>query len=395
MSFDTYPHVLSSRAQRREEIGMLFRQLFDPETSTYTYLLADEDSRDAVLIDSVREQVARDMELIEQLGLRLGAALETHVHADHVTGAGLLRERLGCQVVVGGRSGVLTADRLVSQGEQLTFGRHALEVHETPGHTDGCVSFVCHEQGVAFTGDALLIRGCGRTDFQQGNARTLYDSVRSQILTLPDDTLLYPGHDYKGRMLTTVAEEKRWNPRLGDAQDVEDFVAIMDELDLAYPKRIDEAVPANMASGVTEPESAEPSDREADAWAPVLRTPSGVPVLRAEWLSEHLRDVRLVDVREYMEFCGVLGHLDGAELVPLQGLEKAAASWDRTHPIVTVCTYGTRSGKAAAILNGLGFESVAALHGGLARWTQLGLPVVEVLGDQGTQEATAFLGMGI
>ena len=374
---------------------MLFRQLFDHETSTYTYLLADEDSRDAVLIDSVREQVARDTELIEQLDLRLGAALETHVHADHVTGAGLLRERLGCQVVVGALSGVRTADRLVSQGERVAFGRHALEVRETPGHTDGCVSFVCHEQGMAFTGDALLIRGCGRTDFQQGNARTLYDSVRSQILTLPDDTLLYPGHDYKGRMLTTVAEEKRWNPRLGDGQDVADFVAIMDELDLAYPMRIDEAVPANMASGVTEPESAEPSDLKADAWAPVLRTPSGVPVLRAEWLAEHLCDVRLVDVREFMEFYGVLGHLKGAELVPLQGLEKAAASWERERPIVTVCTYGPRSGKAAAILNELGFESVASLHGGLAQWTKLGLPVVEVLGDQGTQEATTFLGMGI
>jgi glyoxylase-like metal-dependent hydrolase (beta-lactamase superfamily II) len=387
------PYLPVRNGARRS--GMLFRQLFDPETSTYTYLLADEDSRDAVLIDSVREQVARDMELIEQLGLRLGAALETHVHADHVTGAGLLRERLGCRIVVGGCSGVHTADRLASQGEQVTFGGHALEVRETPGHTDGCVSFVCHEQGMAFTGDALLIRGCGRTDFQQGDARTLYDSVRNQILTLPEDTLLYPGHDYKGRMLTTVAEEKRWNPRLGEEQDVEDFVAIMDELDLAYPKRIDEAVPANMASGVTEPESAEPSDREADAWAPVLRTPSGVPVLRAEWLAEHLRDVRLVDVREYMEFCGVLGHLKGSELVPLQGLEKAAASWDRARPIVTVCTYGPRSGKAVEILNELGFASVASLHGGLAQWTQLGLPVVEVLGDQGTQEATTFLGMGI
>ena len=374
---------------------MLFRQLFDPDTSTYSYLLADEDSREAVLIDSVREQAARDMELIEQLDLRLIAALETHVHADHVTGAGLLRDRLDCRIFVGTHTGVRTADVLISQGETVSFGRHALEARETPGHTDGCVSFVSHEAGIAFTGDALLIRGCGRTDFQQGNARALYDSVHRQILTLPDETLLYPGHDYKGRTVTTVAEEKRWNPRLGEDHGPEEFVSLMEKLDLAYPRRIDEALPANMASGVTEPEPAEPSNAEIDRWAPVRRTPSGVPALPAAWVAQHQRDLHLVDVREYMEFCGVMGHLEGAELVPMLGLEGAAESWDRKRPIVTVCTYGTRSGAAALILGELGFERVASLHGGLARWTELGLPVVEVMGDQGTQEATTFLGMHI
>jgi len=374
---------------------MLFRQLFDPETSTYSYLLADPGSREAVLIDSVREQLARDMELVEQLGLRLIAALETHVHADHVTGAGLLRERLGCRIITGTRSGVVTADRLVASGDSVSFGCHRLEVRETPGHTNGCVSFVCHEAGMAFTGDALLIRGCGRTDFQQGDARTLYDSVRNQLLSLPDETLLYPAHDYKGRTVTTVAEEKRWNPRLGDDHDLEEFVALMDALDLPYPRRIDEAVPANMASGVTEPESAEPSDAEADDWAPVLRTASGAPAVQAEWLAEHRHEVRLVDVREYMEFCGALGHLEGAEPVPLAGLAEASASWDRTRPIVLVCAYGTRSGKAASMLNERGFEQVASLHGGLVRWTECGLPVVDVMGDRGGQEAALFLGMDI
>lgn len=373
---------------------MLFRQLFDPETSTYSYLLADEGSRKAVLIDSVREQVTRDVELIEQLGLELVAAVETHVHADHVTGAGLLRNRLGCRIVVGVHSGVRTADVLVAQGEAVSFGRHVLEARETPGHTSGCTSYVCHEAGMAFTGDALLVRGCGRTDFQQGDAQSLYQSVWSQILSLPDETLLYPGHDYKGRTVSTVAEEKRWNPRLGEGQDEDAFVALMGALDLAYPGRIDEALPANMASGITEPEPAEPSDAAADRWAPVLRTVSGVPVIDCEWLAEHDRELHLVDVREHMEFCGAMGHLETAELVPLVDLERVAAGWDRQRAIVTICAYGTRSGKAAAILSELGFERVASLQGGMVRWSELGLPVVEVAGEQGSQEAS-FLGMDI
>jgi glyoxylase-like metal-dependent hydrolase (beta-lactamase superfamily II)/rhodanese-related sulfurtransferase len=385
----------NARRNAYEELMMFFRQLFDPETSTYTYLLADEQSREAVLIDSVREQVARDIEIVEQLGLKVTHALETHVHADHVTGAGLLRDRLGCRIVVGERSGVRTADLLIHQGDAILFGHHALEVRETPGHTDGCVSFVCHEAGMAFTGDALLIRGCGRTDFQQGDPKKLYDSVWSQILMLPDDTLIYPGHDYKGRTVSTVGEEKRWNPRLGDTHDIDDFVALMGKLDLAYPRRIDEAVPANMASGVTEPEPAEPSTTELDDWAPVLRTPKDVPVLPAEWLAEHLRDVHLVDVRESVEFCGSLGHLGGSELVPLADLEERASHWDPIRAVVTVCTYGTRSGKAAVILEERGFERVASLHGGLTRWTELGLPVVDVMGESGSQEATTFLGLGI
>jgi sulfur dioxygenase len=374
---------------------MLFRQLFDPDTSTYSYLLADDVSREAVLIDSVREHVARDIEIIEQLELRLVAALETHVHADHVTGAGLLRTRTGCSVVVGVDCGVRTADRLVTQGDTIEFGRHELETRLTPGHTNGCVTYVCHEAGMAFTGDALLVRGCGRTDFQQGSARTLYDSVHRQVLSLPDKTLLYPGHDYKGRTVTTVAEEKRWNPRLGADHDLDAFVAIMETLDLAYPRRIDEALPANMATGVTEPEQAEPSSVEGDGWAPLLRTASGIPVVRPRWGADHQHEVRLVDVREHIEFCGAMGHLAGAELVPLVDLETKVSNWDRDAPVVTVCAYGTRSGKATSILADLGFGRVASLHGGLVEWSKLGLPVIEVMGDRDTQEATTFMGMDI
>jgi glyoxylase-like metal-dependent hydrolase (beta-lactamase superfamily II) len=228
---------------------MIFRQLFDPETSTYTYLLADESTREAVLIDPVREQVARDAGLVHELGLTLRFTLETHVHADHITGASLLRAQLGSQAAVGAAAGVACADRALADGAELRIGSLTLRALATPGHTNGCTSYACAAAGMAFTGDALLIRGCGRTDFQQGNARRLFRSVRERLFTLPDATLLYPGHDYRGRTVTTVAEEKRWNPRLGLARSEDEFVAIMAALRLDYPKRMDESVPANLQCG--------------------------------------------------------------------------------------------------------------------------------------------------
>ncbi len=229
---------------------MIFRQLFDPETCSYSYLLADERSRDAILIDSVREQGARDRALLEELDLRLLYTLETHVHADHVTASGWLREELGSRIVVGAQAGVENADLALADGTGIRFGSHWLETRHTPGHTNGCVTYVCGDAGVAFTGDALLIRGCGRTDFQQGDPRRLFRSVRERILSLPDDTRLYPGHDYRGCTVTTVAEEKRHNARLGLARSEEEFVEIMRGLRLARPKRMDEAVPANLRSGL-------------------------------------------------------------------------------------------------------------------------------------------------
>lgn len=374
---------------------MLFRQLFDPESSTYTYLLADERSREALLIDPVREQIERDVELLGELELRLVYALETHVHADHVSAGGRLRERLGCQLGLGAAAGVTTADLQLADGARVGFGGHALEVRATPGHTAGCTTYVCRELGAAFTGDALLIRGCGRTDFQGGDARALFASVRTRILDLPQGTLLYPAHDYRGRTVTTVAEERRFNPRLCDARSEDEFLAIMAGLRLAYPKRMDEAVPANLCAGITEPEQTHPSQRPEDRWAPIARTRGGVPVLEGHWLEAHARELRIVDVREPIEFCGPLGHLPGAELVPLAGLAAAARGWDRARPVVAVCTYGVRSGKAAQQLADAGFERVASLHGGLARWSAEGRPVVEVLGDRARQDTEAWRGMGI
>lgn len=229
---------------------MLFRQLYDAASSTYTYLIADEESREAVIIDPVLDQVDRDATLIEELGLELVYALDTHVHADHVTATGALRDRFGCKTVVSQRAGVGCADLRVEDGDVVAFGRHQLFVRETPGHTDGCVSYVTSDCTVAFTGDALLIRGCGRTDFQQGDARKLYRSVHGQLFSLPASTTVYPAHDYKGRTATSIGEEQRLNPRLGSGKTEDEFVAIMSGLRLAYPQQLDVALPRNLHCGV-------------------------------------------------------------------------------------------------------------------------------------------------
>jgi glyoxylase-like metal-dependent hydrolase (beta-lactamase superfamily II) len=226
---------------------MIFRQLFDRETCTYTYLLADPDRRKAVLVDPVRELVDRDLALVAELDLDLEVVLETHVHADHVTGAWEIRSRVGARRGISRASGA-EADLLLDPGDAVAFGRHRLDVRATPGHTAGCVTYVTAEKDRAFTGDALLIRGCGRTDFQEGDAPTLYRSIHREVFTLPDDCALYPAHDYQGRTVTTVAEEKRFNPRLGGDRTEAEFVAIMAGLHLAKPARIDVAVPANLAA---------------------------------------------------------------------------------------------------------------------------------------------------
>lgn len=228
--------------------NMIFRQLFDRESCTYTYLLADEESKEAVLIDPVIELAERDAKLVEELGLNLKYVMNTHVHADHITGTGLLKKLVpGCQSLLSKASSG-QADVLVEPGEEVTFGEQKLEVRATPGHTNGCVTYVCHDQKTAFTGDALLIRGCGRTDFQEGSADTLYDSVHGQILSLPDDYTLYPAHDYKGLTATTVEEEKKFNPRLTKSK--EEFIDIMNNLGLPYPKKIDVSLPANLVCGL-------------------------------------------------------------------------------------------------------------------------------------------------
>lgn len=344
---------------------MLFRQLYDTESSTYTYLLADELTHEAVIIDPVLEQLERDVSLIAELGLRLEHVLDTHVHADHVTAAGALRQRLGAKTVVSERGGAPCADRLVKAGAVIRFGRYALEVRETPGHTDGCLTYVTEDRSMAFTGDALLVRGSGRTDFQQGDAHKLYRSVHEQIFSLPDACLLYPAHDYKGRTVTSVAEEKRLNPRLGGGKTEEEFVKIMDALQLPRPKKIDVAVPANLLCGVTA--DASPGAAPSERWAPIAVTAAGVPEVSPAWVRS-ASNVRLIDVREPEEFVGELGRVPGSILVPLATLESALASDDRRAPLVVICRSGGRSGRAALALLAMGFEKVASMRGGMLAW---------------------------
>lgn len=353
---------------------MLFRQLFDQDSSTYTYLLADEASRRAVIIDPVLEQFERDSTVIRELELDLVWALDTHVHADHVTAIGLLAQRFGARTVLSERGGAVCADRLVKHGDRIAFGEHELEVRETPGHTNGCVSFVTGDAAFALTGDALLIRGCGRTDFQQGDAAALYRSVHEQLFTLPDATLLYPAHDYKGRTVTTVREEKLHNPRLGRGRSIEDFTRIMRELELPYPRKMDVAVPNNLECGLRRGEPAVPArlDRE---WAPLGMSAVGVPEVSPEWLREHASEVLVVDVREPDEFRGELGHIPNAALVPLATLAASFGALPRETPIVAVCRSGGRSGKAALALLDAGFGRVASLAGGMRAWGARGGPV--------------------
>ncbi|KAM0945960.1 putative persulfide dioxygenase [Dioscorea sansibarensis] len=235
---------------------LLFRQLFEKESSTYTYLLADvgHPEKPALIVDPVDRTVDRDLSLVKELGLKLIYAMNTHVHADHVTGTGLIKSRVpGVKSVISTASNA-KADILVEHGDKIHFGNLFLEVHATPGHTLGCLTYVTGDEPdqphprMAFTGDTLLIRGCGRTDFQGGSSHKLYESVHSRIFTLPKDTLLYPAHDYKGFTVSTVEEEMLYNPRLSKDEDT--FKTIMENLNLPYPKMIDAAVPANMVCGI-------------------------------------------------------------------------------------------------------------------------------------------------
>ena len=226
---------------------MIFKQFFEPETSTFTYLLACEKTKQAVLIDTVESEVPIYLKELDAQGLKLVYTLETHVHADHVTGADTLRQKLGSKSVVHRDAGAMCGDLLVTDGVHIIVGTLDLEVRYTPGHTNGCISFFVGDR--VFTGDSLLIGGCGRTDFQSGDSGQLYDSIHTQIFSLPDEVIVYPGHDYKGNTQSTVSEERKNNKRLGGRRSREDFIKIMSELKLAYPKYIDVALPANQACG--------------------------------------------------------------------------------------------------------------------------------------------------
>ncbi|HUN70010.1 MAG TPA: MBL fold metallo-hydrolase [Burkholderiales bacterium] len=351
---------------------MIFRQLFDPQSSTYTYLLADSATREAILIDPVFEHARRDAALVEELGLKLRFTLETHVHADHVTGASLLKRRLGSKIALSNESGAEGADRYLADGDIVAFGMRTLEARATPGHTRGCLTYVLDDRSRAFTGDALLIRGCGRTDFQQGSARQLFRSVRERLFSLPEDCLVYPGHDYRGLTASSIGEERLYNPRLAESIGEDDFVGYMTHLGLAHPKLMEVAVPANLRCGRPEREEAPAPEQD---WAPLAYTFAGIWEIQPNALEEILGRVQVVDVREPDEFNGALGHIAGASLISLGSLLNETQKLTKEKPIVVVCRSGARSAQASVLLRNAGFGRVANLAGGMLRWRAQRFPV--------------------
>jgi sulfur dioxygenase len=350
---------------------MLFRQLFDGTSFTYTYLLADPTTRKAAIIDPVFERHARDCALLRELELELAFVVDTHCHADHVTGAWLLREAMGGRIALSSKYGAANVDLPLEDGDILSLGDVALETRATPGHTAGCLTFVTRDGRMAFTGDALLIRGAGRIDFQGGDARTLYRSIVERIFSLSDDCLIYPGHDYAGRTVSTVGEERRFNPRLGGDANEFDFVGYMTNLGLPHPKQIDVALPANMRSGA--PENGRYP--EVASWGPVVITYAGILQIDPEWVAQHRAEVHLLDVRTPREIDDELPSLSGSQIVPLDELRARLAEVPRERPVVTVCRSGKRSAMAVQILKDAGFTEPANLAGGIIRWRQLGLPI--------------------
>lgn len=377
------PAVAASRGQiaghpaRRPPIfpELVFRQLFDAASSTYTYLLGDPRTRRAVFIDTVFEQHARDLALLRELDLELVAVLDTHCHADHVTGAWLMQQATGSRIGISRRyqPPIEGADLPLDHGDRIEFGSRHLDVRATPGHTDGCLTLALDDQRMAFTGDALLIRGAGRCDFQHGSAHALFRSITQQIFSLPDSCLLFPGHDYSGRTVSSVAEEKAFNPRVGGAADERDFVGLMENLNLPHPKQIDVAVPANQRSG-------RPADgkvpRPAD-WGPVRQTYAGLLEIEPDWVAEHLGQVHVLDVRQPEELQESLGSIVNAQLIPLSELKARLGEVPTDKPVVAVCHAGMRSGQATVILRGGGTARCANLRGGMLLWSQMGLPTTQ------------------
>ncbi len=332
---------------------MFIRQLFDADTSTYTYLIADIGSNAAVLIDPVLGHEVRDMRVVRELGMTLTWVIETHIHADHITAASVLRDNTGCKVAVPAVNAAESADRKMEQGDTITFGSRHLTALQTPGHTEGSMSYVTDDASAVFTGDTLLVRSCGRTDFQGGSASSLYRSVHSRLYTLPSACTVYPGHDYVGQTASTIGEEKLYNRRIAEHIDEAKFIQTMADLKLAPPRQLDIAVPANKRLGtMTHPITS------------VRRGGLGARQANVQWMLGVGHDVRRIDVRETDEYNGHLGHIPGTELVPLATLTNAAKDWKRDEPLLIICRSGVRSDRGASALEDMGFTQVASLQGG-------------------------------
>ena len=342
---------------------MLFRQLFDATSGTYTYLLASRRGGEALIIDPVLEKVDRYLKLIEELDLKLVKAVDTHLHADHVTGLGALRDRTRCVTVMGEQSKVDVVSMRVGEGDALRIEGVSFDVMYTPGHTDDSYSFLLADR--VFTGDTLLIRGTGRTDFQNGDARAQYESLR-RLLRLPDETLVFPAHDYKGDTVSTIGEERRYNPRL-QVGSVEEYVAVMENLHLPSPKMMDVAVPANMRQGLLQQTIAE------RGWA--------IDAGQAQALLGR-DDVVLVDLRERGErqrhgsIPGALHapYLDLAENIRTGGMLHTLAGATGKQ-LVFYCAFGERSAMAVQAAQDEGIATACHIAGGMAAWKQAGGPL--------------------
>ena len=343
---------------------MIFRQLFDSVSSTYSYVLASQRGGEALIIDPVLEKVDRYLKLMEELDLKLVKAVDTHLHADHITGLGALRDRTRCITVMGEQSKVDVVSMRIAEGDKLGVEGLSLDVLYTPGHTDDSYSFFFGDR--VFTGDTLLIRGTGRTDFQNGSARAQYDSIFGRLLKLPEETLVYPAHDYKGDTVSTIWEEKRYNPRL-QVRSVDEYIELMNNLKLPNPKMMDVAVPANMHVGLHQEELA----KEGRALTPLEAiTALGRP------------DILLVDLRESAER-HKHGTLAGALHAPYPSIEEnlrpggmlrevAAATGRR---IVFFCAFGERSAMAVTAAKDAGLLNAAHIAGGMDAWKKAGGPV--------------------
>ena len=339
--------------------GLLLRQLFDRDTFTYTYLLVDPETQEGAIIDAVKEQFDRDLQLIKELGIELLYAIETHAHADHITSAGMLRQNTGAKIVFGEAAGIQGIDLIVKDGDKLPLGRHSIEVIATPGHTSGCTSY--YIDGIVFTGDTLLIRGCGRTDFQQGDAKTLYDNVTNRLFILPDETLVYPAHDYKGRTSSTIGEEKRWNPRLGGNKTALEFIATMNNLNLDMPKKINEAVPANVSVGVDyNPRQYVHEDFSMEDLHKVWRNIGD---------NELIIDNRTPE--EYAE-----GHVPGSVNLPFGEESEHAETLKKYQKAYIYCRSGRRAQTALTNLSLAGVDNLLCVsHTGMPDWVSAGYPV--------------------
>ena len=363
----------------------MFKQLFDPATWTYTYLIADDKSKEAAFIDPVNTHLDTYLNLLKEHGLKLIYSFETHVHADHITASGLLRQHTGAKTCVSKFGGAQLVDIEINDGDVFMLGDEKIKAIPTPGHTPGCTSFLWNDR--LFSGDSLFIGGCGRTDFQGGDAGSLYDAITQRLFTLPGDTLVYPGHDYQQRWVSNIEQERTTNPRLA-GKTREQFIEIMNNLNLPAPRLIDQAVPANRYCGLDENERTQAVQmREVETSLCMVQMQTGTtgqdlvsiakqnitevnPEMARNLLTEG--DITLIDTREESEYAA--GHIDNAILIPRGTLEFKLSAvpemTDKSKPVLIYCRTGGRSALAAQTLQTLGYTNVLSLAGGFEGWNK-------------------------